>query len=373
MLIEVKENDVLKTVVDENEKKRVKNQWFGLVRSSHQAYAGLNNEDLISKEESENRIILIEIALAILLSIPATVLTILICIEWSWTLPIIVTPNLSKPPEKLIKGFPAQHVALIYSDGSIYDISLTQNVSDNELLLKLPKDEHYFGYANGQGVLTFISATLSRPMTQFYDSKHNVIPNSGQKLKCPTNYFSKGIQVGNMFWVWGLVWRKEFEMNAQFNTVDTTTYIYYWKRNIWKKGPDLIPGASGPKTSTAINATSVIMIFDVDHSVGTQKFFRTHDVVATYIYNFARNHWTKFPSVKPISESMLAGDLALATLISKRSIKIYLHAVLVCWKLSGTRGTKWLLSYDLKDGSDGEWVIEYQHLTCFLNDQKGKA
>ena len=127
MLIEVKENDVLKTVVDENEKKRVKNQWFGLVRSSHQAYAGLNNEDLISKEESENRILLIEIALAILLSIPATVLTILIGIEWSWTLPIIVTPNLSTPPEKLIKGFPAQHVALIYSDGSIYDISLTQN------------------------------------------------------------------------------------------------------------------------------------------------------------------------------------------------------------------------------------------------------
>ena len=348
--------------------KKIKDHWYGLVRIL--AYEGLNDEDLISKEESENRILALALVSGILLLIPATILTILICIEWSWK-PIIVIPTVPELPEKRnFNAFPVQHVALINHDGSVYDISLNKNLSaSKQLLLKLPEDKFYFGFDNGHGVLNFISATLSRKITQFYSAKHNVIPNSAPKMDHPSDYWSEGIQVGCMFWVWGRNWRRKHAMNFQFNifnAIDTDTLIYYWKRNVWRKGPTLIPGASGQKATTAINATTIMMIFDVDDP-------DNHELVAPYLYSFARKQWTTYPRVKAIVDNtgLFAGHLSLTTLISKKSIKIFLHAVLLCWKLEGVRATKWLLSYDLKDGSNGEWLIEHQYSTCFLDDERG--
>ena len=150
------------------------------------------------------------------------------------------------------------------------------------------------------------------------------------------------------------------------HAIDTDTLIYYWKRNVWRKGPTLISGASGQKATTAINATTVMTIFDVDDP-------DNHELVAPYLYNFARKQWTKYPRVKAIVDNtgLFAGHLSLTSLISKKSIKIFLHAVLLCWKLEGVRATKWLLSYDLQDGSNGEWLIEHQYSTCFLDDERG--
>ena len=181
---------------------RIKDQWFGLVR--HVSYEGLNDEDIITKEESVERIIVIATFLGILLLIPATALTIAQCVEWSLKTPIVVTSESPQVPKEPIKALPVHHVALIYQDGSVFDISLNMNLSaSKQLLLKLPEDKFYFGFDNGLGILNFLSATLGRPITQFYDSKHNVIPNSVPKMDHPSDYWFEALQVGNMFWVLG--------------------------------------------------------------------------------------------------------------------------------------------------------------------------
>ena len=353
---------------------RIKGQWFGLVR--HVSYEGLNDEDIITKEESEERIIVIATFLGILLLIPATALSIAQCVEWSWKTPIVVTSESPQVPKEPIKAFPVHHVALIYQDGSVVDISLNMNLSaSKQLLLKLPEDKFYFGFDNALGILNFLSATLSRPITQFYDSKHNVIPNSVPKMDHPSDYWSEALQVGNMFWVLGSHMRSN-DLQVDFiynNYVDNpNTLIYFWKRNKWVNGPKLIPGAgliNGRRATTAINSTAAMTIFQVIHEE------QEKNDLATYVYNFATEGWTKFPSIEINIHNLLVAHLSSTTLISKKSKKVFLHVRFRCLIASFSlpiNSVKWLFSYDLKDGSNGEWFTEHQPPTCQEREAKGR-
>ena len=179
--------------------------WFVILSHLYvkHTFNGLNNVDVVSKEESEHRIEICGLVVGILLLIPATIFTALLCIAVlsKPQSPMIITPKI---PNEQMHDFSEQHVALIYHDGSVYDISisLNENISPSkQLLLKLPKDKTYFGFANEQQeILTFISSTLCRPITQF-KFPHSIIPNSQPKMVDPMDYFSQGVQVGNLFWV----------------------------------------------------------------------------------------------------------------------------------------------------------------------------
>ena len=107
------------------------------------------------------------------------------------------------------------HLALLYTDGRVVDMSLYENLSPsrNELL-KLSKDEAYLGFSDQFGYLYLISSSISRPITKVNPGfGHNTIPNSvGNKeankrdktgLLFPLKRYKEGMQLGKKFWIWG--------------------------------------------------------------------------------------------------------------------------------------------------------------------------
>ena len=178
-------------------------------------YDGIQEEDIISRKESENRIFWFVILYLIGGLILAT--SMITLLFYSEILkPFLFQPNLNESLNS--KGFPPYHVALISQDGSIYDVSLMENASPSkQCLMKLPTDDSYFGFSNPTEGLKLISSTLSRKITKYHPQfGHETIANSAPKdIYKPCNYaeqfrcidfvFSEGIQVGNMFWVWGKI------------------------------------------------------------------------------------------------------------------------------------------------------------------------
>ena len=354
--------------------KEVQNKWIGLLlRNIYRThtYDGLDNVDIVSQEESEHRIEICGVVTGILLVIPATVLTILLCIAVLRKAqpPMVITPKLPNLPDKPSHDFPEQHVALIYHDGSVFDISLNEKLSPSkQLLLKLPKDKTYFGFANEQqGILNFISSTICRPITQF-KLKHSIIPNSKPKMVVPMDYyFTQGIQVGNMFWVWGI--DNAYLYTQVLSNPNPKTFIYYWKRNKWTKGPSFFTqDIRGPWATTAINATAAMTVFDAFSNDAN-----LYDPMITNVYDFELEQWTKYPNLKPILEEQELTQVAfsLTTLISKTARKVYLHASLLCFHELESRQTVWLLSYDLKDGPNGAWMVEYKGPKCIPKTSDG--
>ena len=374
----VKENEVVERNKPRKKSRRVRsveNKYLDLLSRFYRKniYNGLNNVDVVSKEESEHRIELCGFVTGILLLIPATVLTSLLCIAVlrNPQPPMIIAPKLTNPP---VHGFPEQHVALIYHDGSVYDISLNKNVNispSKQLILKLPKDKTYFGFVNEQqGILNFISSNICRPITQFKLFKHNIIPNTKPKIIDPKHYhFSQGIQVGNMFWVWA-----EDTYQYQYHVLHTgpysypKTFIYYWKRNSWKEGPSFYftSEVRRPFATTSINATAAMAVFDAyidDYNV--------YDVI-TYVYDFELEKWSNYPNPIFDEHSLYQTDFSLTTLISKTARKVYLHASLLCFtELAPNKETVWLLSYDLKDGPNGVWIVEHKGPSCIPKESHG--
>ena len=106
------------------------------------------------------------------------------------------------------------HIAVIYQDGSVFDISLQENFSPSKnLLIKLPDDTNdkddrgkRYAYQDQIGTLYFFSSTISRPVTQLQQkSRFHTITHNGQKLfdlDRRVKLYS-GTQLGNKFWVWG--------------------------------------------------------------------------------------------------------------------------------------------------------------------------
>ena len=90
----------------------------------------LNNNLLVSREESERRLQVGWLGLAFTLSLLCSLL-LLIC---SQTLhhcePFIFRPNITVPPN-LFEGYPVQHVALIYRplDNNVFSYSITNKIT----------------------------------------------------------------------------------------------------------------------------------------------------------------------------------------------------------------------------------------------------
>ena len=113
-----------------------------------------------------------------------------------------------------VYGYPVPHIAVIYNDGLVFDISLEDDISPSKnLLIKLPDERNKkddrgkrYAYQDQFGTLYFFSATISRPVTQLQQkSRFHTITHNGPKLfdlDRRVKLYS-GTQLGSMFWVWG--------------------------------------------------------------------------------------------------------------------------------------------------------------------------
>ena len=71
------------------------------------------------------------------------------------------------------RGFPIKHLILISTNGTIWDISLNENISpSNKKLFELPNSCQYHGYTDDKGILYVISGRLGsrKKMTKYHSS-----------------------------------------------------------------------------------------------------------------------------------------------------------------------------------------------------------
>ena len=109
-----------------------------------------DNEYFLQPSERESRFINVEIGFAGFLISYATIMTAILIyfrILNASPKPVIILPEINNNSE--FRGFPNQHLALIYSDGSIYDFPLQNQCQlSKKLIFKLPSDSNYFGYSD---------------------------------------------------------------------------------------------------------------------------------------------------------------------------------------------------------------------------------
>ena len=322
----------------------------------------LNNNLLISREESERRLQVGCLGLAFTLSFLCSLLLIICSQSLHNCEPFIFRPNITVPPN-LFGGYPVQHVALIYMDGSVYDISMEENISPSKkLLLTLPKDQFYMGYQDQIGILYLMSSRISSRLITKYHTifgdktiPSSVIPN---KITDSTGTIdsvgSMGVQVGALFWVIG---HKNYKIHDNVDATGTfmyqgepiSTWIWFVKRQKWRQGP-LIPDIDefAESTSAAINGTTAMVMFN-------------QDVVVTRVYDFANEKLIHYPILNYWEPNTLPTGISLTVLITKSKRMAYFKMLLLSLNGPGDLGsTKSLLfSYDLDLGSNGQWNLEY--------------
>ena len=324
----------------------------------------LNNNLLVSREESERRLQVGCLGLAFALSLLSSLLLTICSQTLHHCEPFIFRPNITVPPN-LFEGYPVQHVALIYMDGSVYDISMDEKISPSKkLLLMLPKDQFYMGYQDQIGILYLLSSRIYNRLITKYHSVfgdktilNSVIPN---KLKlvdsCGTidSVGLLGVQVGDLFWVIG---QKNYEKHINEDATGTfmhqgepiTTWIWFVKRQKWRRGP-LIPDIYefAESTSAAINGTTAMVMFN-------------EGVLATRVYDFANEKLMHYPTLNYWEPNTLPTGISLTVLITKSKRMAYIKMLLLSLSGLGDLGsTKSLLfSYDLDLGSNGQWNLEY--------------
>ena len=171
---------------------------------------------IITRKECENRILWCVVFLQITFAMVASCLILSIVLSLiSKETYVLLTRNVTESKARF-QGFPSQHVALVFQDGSIYDVSLNESVSaSKQNLIELQADDFIFGFSNPEGALQLISSSLCRKIAKYHPQYgHEAISNSFQKniakprnqklnFDCSDYFFTQGIQVGNMFWIWG--------------------------------------------------------------------------------------------------------------------------------------------------------------------------
>ena len=67
------------------------------------------------------------------------------------------------------RKFPRQHFAIITADGSLQEISVSnENFEYTKDLMKFQKTDEYFGYSDEFGVLYIFNKRLARPITKYH-------------------------------------------------------------------------------------------------------------------------------------------------------------------------------------------------------------
>lgn len=166
----------------------------------------LINEDIISQQASNRRIIMAEMVVAIILIVVMTSL-------------IIFTSVLAfQEPQKMVKYSPRianegknqsmeNMVVFIDSNSIVWQFPLSSINSELEKLIKLPYSKQYLGYGDTAGFLTLIDGNMRKPVTILDPTtgQHSTIKSKYQKTYDPSAVFLDMIQTNNAFWIFSQV------------------------------------------------------------------------------------------------------------------------------------------------------------------------
>ncbi len=216
----------------------------------------LDDEGVITRQESDLRIIIGSIFIAILLLIPTHALL----SQNSDILTREKSQKLQSNDTKLInvfeRPFPLRHFAAIFDDGSVYALSLSDRKAP-EFLLKLPKwNTQVHGFSDENGMLYFMEASLSKPIRQYHVSfgakRAKKIAQFGAKKICnyflnsansckdsgpfPSEVFSRSLVYGKDLW---LYWNQvQFAQFGGGGSVHANTVMWNAKKHRLLPGPE---------------------------------------------------------------------------------------------------------------------------------------
>ena len=171
----------------------------------------LSDEDVITRKESDIRIIWFLNILSIWLSLAIMGKVIAIGIILIPFEPKLVQPH--SPQDLFYRQFLSSHLAIVFQDGSVYDLSLEENISKSKKwILKLPKKAQYHGYSDEKGIIYFLDGDLNSPLIRYHkainNQGHNTISIKTGKQKKISNHtngatFISSVLVADKFWLFG--------------------------------------------------------------------------------------------------------------------------------------------------------------------------
>ena len=136
------------------------------------------------------------------------------------------------------------HLAMVSTNGTVWDISLNENSSPSKLyLLKLPQSCTYHGYSDAKGILNIINGNLKKKLIQYHSSfskkghqtivKNIIIKEKGEHCS-PYNWpwqslslddfdtlyicsqcYHQSLQIGNYFWLYGSIYTADQLLHSE--------------------------------------------------------------------------------------------------------------------------------------------------------------
>ena len=209
----------------------------------------LNDEDLITEEMSDKRIIWFEIILGILQCVIFLIQIILITIATQKHTFRIYTPEVIDPFEM---SFPFLHLAIVKGNGTVIDFSLNEKHSQSKgMLAKLPLHPVWdFGYATPKGILYFIDSSLNHEVLKYHSSlKHNGLAKITTSNEDKCCWYKVGFEIGGIFWLLGMTPIGEFNYGP--------TGIIPGSKFWFKRKERLVTGPNLPHNFVLTEATSI--------------------------------------------------------------------------------------------------------------------
>ena len=201
------------------------------------------------------------------------------------------------------------HLAILFDDGSVYDLSLEKKVSPSkEWILKLPKKDQYHGYSDQRGILYFVDGELKSPVIKYHKSinqeGHEIIPFNINNVKSRLGIlgpigmvFRCSVSVGNHFWLFGSTNIEHPIWIINTFTTNVETAIWYKKKEKFGSGPDLpnfmtqnFVDKTQKFCSTSLNSTHLMMFGFFNKS--NEGYTR---VAIVDFYNQIWNDWNPLP------------------------------------------------------------------------------
>ena len=303
----------------------------------------LEDRDVITKEESQLRIIWLLTIVAFFAFFITIGEMIRIGILVIPHVPKIVEPHITQ--ENLLRykivcihnrylsnfslrTFPIAHLAIIFQDGSVNDLSLQEKVSPSKgWILKLPKKHQYHGYSDEKGILYFIDGELKSPITKYHKTinqqGHSTISDkSRQSLYVKNMVFQCSVSVGANFWLFG-----DTAMDSFSNIISSTnTVVWFKKRQKFKRGPQLPQFLQFTNINKwvkfcmlGINSTH-LMVFGFQKIKRDSPSSKRNKVALVDFYNGIWTDWT------PIPHQFIQNCHASLTFNKNNNAKIWLLA-----------------------------------------------
>ena len=248
-----------------------------------------NKEDhFVSYETSEQRLLILGISFAIILTFSSTTLLIIQVPNWFQSHRVLVL----EPKVPLgSQGRTSPHIIFLFKNGNIETFKPKRNWTlEHSWTFKVPQTQKKTGhflysslnqlfifYSDGQKDITLLNTNGFKNIT------HSKIKNS----KTPSNFFynPRFVQVGEQFWIFG---GKTSIDEALYNEglfekmeTSTKTLIWHMRRHVYYPGPKLPNKSLGEGQPISLNRTHVLILEMEDAKC-----------IRGWVYSFQLFSWT---------------------------------------------------------------------------------